>query len=403
MEQFHMAVTLNTGLVATDDPLSNDLVVSMAEQVAQLDVDNTQFTTLLMKLPESTASSFKEEWEEDQFLPKNTALAATAASADTTLTVTTNEGSYAKVGDIGKFVQTGEAFRITTVGASAWTVVRAIGSVSAATAASGTTQGGIIIVSGSNEQGGTLPSAIITELSANYNYAGIIRNAIRFTETAQWTKYYSGPLLPYQRRKVGIEHKREIENTLFWGARSYTAGTTAPRCTTGGLDEYISTNVTDVSGTLDKGAWNDFTRSGLEYGNASRKALFASPIVAQVLSEFLQDNWVRATPETKVWGVNVNAVITAVGGVRIPVFVKHDWKRYGEGTAKHKGSAAYLVDLENVQLLRAPATDSGPRFTALKKNRQAPDADEAAEEYLSEFTFLVKQEKTHALLRGVTG
>jgi hypothetical protein len=133
-----MAVTTNRDLVATDDPLAVDLAISMEEQVAPLDRDTTQFTSMLMKLPVETAKSFKEEWEEDQFLPKNTALSATAAAADTELALTTNEGNYAKVGDTGKFVQTGEAFRITGVGASAWTVVRAIGSVSAATAASGT-------------------------------------------------------------------------------------------------------------------------------------------------------------------------------------------------------------------------------------------------------------------------
>jgi hypothetical protein len=109
-------------------------------------------------------------------------------------------------------------------------------------------------------------------------------------------RWYSGNPLAYHRKKVGVEHKREIENQAWFGARSYTAGTNAPRCTFGGIDEYLSTNITDVAGTLDKGAWNDFLRSGLEYGERSRKVLFAAPIVAQVLSEFLQDNWVRATP-----------------------------------------------------------------------------------------------------------
>lgn len=163
-----MAVTVDSGAVATDDPLANDLRVSMDEKVANQDVDTSQFATMLMKMPVDQASSFKEEWMEDVFLPKNTALSASATSADTALSVTTNEGSYAKVGDIGKFVQTGEAFRITAVGASGWTVVRAIGSVSAATAASGTASGGVIIVSGSNEQGATMPTALVTEKTANY-------------------------------------------------------------------------------------------------------------------------------------------------------------------------------------------------------------------------------------------
>jgi hypothetical protein len=399
-----MPQTIDEGLQATDDPLAADLKVSMADQVAELDKDTTQFTSMMMKLPESQARSFKEDWLEDEFIVKNTALAITAASGDTNLDLTTSEGHYFKVGDIGKFVQTGEAFRVTTKAASAVTVVRAIGSVAAATAASGTAQGGIIIISGSNEQGAELPTALVTEKTSNYNYCGIIRNSYRFTNTANWTGWYSGPPMAYQRRKVGIEHKREIENTLFFGARSYTAGTNAPRATAGGLDQYISTNITTVNGTLDKGALADFLRTGLEYGSRSRKVLFASPIVAQVLSEFSQDNWVQVRrSEGNIWGVKVDSVISGVWGSDIPVIVKGDWKRYGEvANVPAIGSRAYLVDMTNVELKRAPNTN-GPRFAGLYRDRQNPSADETAEEYLSEFTLLVKQQRSHAALRGVTG
>lgn len=400
-----MAVTVNRDLVSTADPLAADLVPSMDSQVAELDRDTTQFTSMLMKLPVDTAKSFKEQWMEDQYLPRNTALSATAAAADTNLAVTSNEGNYAKVNDIGKFVQTGEAFRITAVGASAWTVVRAIGSVSAATAATGTAQGGIIIIAGSNSQGGTLPTAIVTQKTSNYNYTQTIRNSYRFTADAEWNAWFSGNPLAYHRKQTGVTHKREIEQALWFGARSYTAdgGNGKPLTTMGGIDEYLSTNITDVAGTLDKGAWNDFLRSGLEYGERTRKVLFAAPIVAQVLSEFLQDNWVRADPSQTIWGVSVDAVISAVHGARIPVIVKNDWRRFGEGTAKHIGSRAYLLDMTNVELVKAPPTRKGPRYMALYPDREANDADETAEEFLSQVTLRVKVEKAHALLRGVTG
>ena len=339
---------------------------------------------------------------EDVYLPKNTALSATAATADTVLAVTTNEGSYAKAGDIGKFVQTGEGFRIVTAGASAWTVVRAIGTTSAATAATGTGSGGIIIISGSNEQGGTMPTSLVTEKTANYNYTSTIRNSYEFTEDAQWVGWYSGNPLAYHRQKIAVEHKREIESTLFEGVRSYTSGTTHPRTTCGGLEEFISTNITDAGGTFDKGELQDFLRSGFEYGS-KRKVLFAAPIVAQVCSEFLQDNWVRATPDDNVFGVKVDFVISGVTGSKVPVVVKNDWKRYGEGTGNHLGSSAYLVDMENVSLRKAKPGKRGPRWLTLYPNIQARDKDSTAAEYLSQFTFIPKVEKSHSLLRGCTG
>jgi len=400
-----MAVTIDSGLSATDDPLAVDLAISMDEQVGMLDKDVSQFTTMLMKLSKGTAKSFKEEWMEDQLIPKNTALSASAASGDTNLAITTSEGAYGKAGDIVLIVQTGEHVRITTAAASAWTVVRAIGSVAAATAASGTTLGGLMIVAGSSSEGATLPTALVTQKIADYNYVQRVRNSYRFTATAEWQNWYSGNPLAYHRKKVGIEHKRELEQILFKGVRSYSSdgGNGAPTSTCGGLDYFISAS-TDAGGTLDKGEFNDFLREAMEYGDRNRKVLFCAPIVSMVLSEFLQDSWVRARPEDNVWGVKVDAVIEpAFAGGRIPVIVKGDWKRFGEGTGNHIGSQGFLIDMSQVELLKAPATNAGPRFATLYSKRQARDADETAEEFLSEFTLKVKVPQAHRMLTGVTG
>lgn len=59
-----MAVTIDSGAQATDDPLAADLALSMDRQVANQDVDTSQFSTMLMKMPVQQASSFKEEWLE---------------------------------------------------------------------------------------------------------------------------------------------------------------------------------------------------------------------------------------------------------------------------------------------------------------------------------------------------
>lgn len=388
-----MAVTINSGLVDTADPLSDELKVDMRETIAMLDPDVSQFSTMLMKLPSERAKSFKVEWMNDQLLPRVSGLAASATSAATTLSVTADEGNYFKAGDIVRIPQTGEAVRVTAASASSITVVRGQGSVTAATAASAGA-GSLIIVGGSNAQGATLPTALITQRTANYNYTNIIRDAARFTETALATDWYGGDLL--QDKEIGkkaTEHKANIENTLFFGARSYSASN-PPRHTAGGLVEYISTNVTDASGEFDKSELQNFLRTGLQHGS-NRKVLFCAPIVAQVISEFLQDNWVRAQPNTKLWGAKVNAVISAVYGTDIPVVVKRQWGAYGTPAAGRYSSIAFLVDMENVQF--APL-----RPTKLARDRQARDADERAVEYISEFSLKVEREETHAMLEGVT-
>lgn len=43
-----MATTIISAAAATKDPLANELKVSMRDQIAMLDTDDSQFTTMLM-------------------------------------------------------------------------------------------------------------------------------------------------------------------------------------------------------------------------------------------------------------------------------------------------------------------------------------------------------------------
>lgn len=57
-----MAVTTLTGLVATNDVLSNELVVDMSDEIAMLHPDEDQFFTLLNKLPKRNAEREQVNW-----------------------------------------------------------------------------------------------------------------------------------------------------------------------------------------------------------------------------------------------------------------------------------------------------------------------------------------------------
>ena len=395
-----MATTINSGVVDTADPLSNRLVVDMHEPIRMLDPETSQFSTMLMdpRLRQDKAESFKVEWMQDVLIPRVLSLGASATDSATVITTGAGEAAYAKTGDIIRIPQTGEAVRVTASDASAsLTVVRALGAVAAATAASGAAAGGsLIIVGGSNQQGGALPTRLITKQTANYNYTQITRNSYGFTRTAVQSKWYSQGLLESEREKKAVEHKADRENTLFFGARSYSANTDGPRHTAGGLIEYIpAAMVTDASGTFDKAELQDFLTEALQYGSP-RKVLFAAPIVGQVMSEFLQDNWVRARPDDRLFGAKVNAVISGAFGDEVPVIIKRQWGSYGTGTAGQYGSMAFAVDLDSVVL-------SDMQKSVLLKNRQDNDVDGIDEEYLHEGSLKVLYPEHCALLKNVTG
>lgn len=384
-----MPVSTASGIATTATPTSNQLKIDMRDEIAMLDVDDTQFTTMLMKLPSEAATSFKTEWFEDQYVPGLSALSASVASTDTTYSLTTNEGAYFIAGDLLINAQTLEVALITTAGASSATVTRGIGAVAAASSPSGAQ---IVRVGRTNQQGATSPTRLITKTSVAYNYTQIQRHAWGFTETAEATEFYGGRLFERERMKKAIEHKSDIERTLFWGARSYNA--TGPRTSCGGLIEYVTTNVTNAGGTFDKAEIQDFLRTGLQYGS-SNKVLFCAPLVAQVISNFLQDNWVKTGRDERLWGVKVNGVISGVYGTEIPVIVKRQWGNYATASTQF-GGYGFLVDLDNVQY--APL-----RPTRLVMNTQANDEDSVAGEFKTEHSLKVEQEKTHAIVKNVTG
>jgi hypothetical protein len=395
------ATTINQGVVDTSVPLSNRLKVDMHDPIRMLDPDVSQFSTMLSdpRLPSEKAGSYIVEWLEDRLVPRTLSIATSiTGTADTIIVTGTNEGLYAKSGDILRVPQTGEALRVTSATASSLTVVRAVGSAAAATAGTGALGGGsLIIVGGSNKQGGSLPTRLITQQTRNYNYTQIVRNAYGFTRTAQQSNWWGGTtLLEWEREKKASEHKTDIENTLFFGARSYTAST-GPQHTAGGLQEYISTNKTNAAGTWSKASMQTFLTGALQYGSQN-KVFFCSPLVAQVVSAYLADNWVRADVGTTLFGAHVTALISGAFGTNVPVVVKRQWGSYGTATSGQYQPAGmgFVVDLDAVAL--------SPMQTSVRlSDRQANDADGVDEEYLAELSFICRQEPQHALVYGVTG
>lgn len=389
-----MAVTILSAAATTKDPLSNELKVSMRDQIAMLDTDDTQFTTMLMdsRLQKEKANSFKEEWLEDQYVPRLSTLGATAASGDTAITTATGEGVYFRAGDIVRNAVTGEAMLVTIGNAtSSFTATRGIGTVTAVSSASAAD---LVIVGNSQAQAATLPTIMMTQRTTNYNYTVIVRDSYGFARTAMQTQWYGGPLLDKERRKKLVEHKRKIEQTLFYGPRYYTA--TGPQHTCGGLAEYVTTNVTSVAGQLTKALLQTILRTGLQYGNLDQKVIFTAPLPAAAMAQFLQDNWVRTGPNETVFGSKIDGVIgSAYGGPEIPVVIKRSWNNFQTGTGAQYGSKTFLVDMANVQFLSL-------QDTVQLRNRQAPDYDGVKEEYLTEHTFRVEIEKSHQIWTGVT-
>jgi len=391
-----VATTLISGDLATDTIASGQKVVDMDDRISELEPNNAPFVHLLRKLSKKGAINPEVRWLEQVSMPRFDTFSASATSAATALGVT--NAAYFRVGDGVRITETGEFIQITGVSASAIGANRGIGGT---TAASATSAAGLYIVNNANAEGASLRTIKTVKLTQQNNYCQIIRTPFGVTGTEMATKMYGQYANDRVRlqRVQGLEHERAIEATLFWGAKKEDTTTSgAPVRFAGGMFEYISTNVTNVAGTLTRASFETFLRSGFRYGS-EEKWLFVSPLVNAALDGFAWNSaassngssWQQYTTDVPAGsiGVQIKKYYSSQGTVNIVL------KRHWNDNADLRG-AAFLVDLPNVTLRTL-------RDTKLLMDRQAPDADKVEDEYLSELSLEVQQESTHAYLKGVTG
>ena len=347
-----------------------------------------------MKTSTRDAVREKIEWLEDQLRPRLSALSASAASADTSIAVTTGQGTYFAVDDIVRNLLTGELMHVTGITTDSVGVDRGIGGVAAASSASAAAQ--LLIVGSAYKQGASYGTSRIVKRVLGYNYTQIQRDPFSFTGTETSIEEYGGRNPMKEQVKKLVEHKQSIEQTLFWGARNFDSTNKRGFC--GGAYEFISTNVNKSVGTLDKSTFDGQVQTALQHGNLNSKALFVAPIVGKAMSGFLRDNWVRATPDETRWGVHVDAWISGAYGTSIPVFIKRYWGNFSTANVNGPGGAAFLLDMDYIRY--APLRD---RDTQLLLKRQNPGDDLDSREYLTEHSLEFGWESAHAFWSGITG
>lgn len=181
---------------------------------------------------------------------------------------------------------------------------------------------------------------------------------------------------------------------MFWGTRGLDTSGSEPNGQAGGLYEFVTTLVKNAAGTLTKGLLDTYMRDFLQHGEQNG-ILFVSPVIAQAISGFLRDAWTPTTVETRLWGAKVDGFISGAYGFKVPIIVKKDWNDFSTSSGQYGGWAFY-VNMDGVEL---PVL----RNTELLRDRQANDADSYDEEYLTEFTIKVSQERQHGIVTGVTG
>jgi hypothetical protein len=386
--------TIKTGLYDTEDELSNRRVVDMSEKKYLLQPDDQQFRTILDTIGRKEAVREIVEWLEKDYLPRTSALAASATSADTSLTVTGGDGNTVfRPGSVVRNMETGEGYLVSAVAASAVTVTRSWGGTAAATS---TSAAKLLVVGNAAAQGASSGTSLITQRTHQYNYIQDQRDPMFFSDYETAIELYGGREPMEERVIKRVEHDRAIENGIFWGARDFNSSASpGPMGSSGGVLEYLSTYVQSAGGALTPAELDTFLEGPFGYGSKN-KAFFIAPRVGTVFSQMLRDVWQPNTVGDRVFGAKVDAFISGTYGWRIPVFVKREWADLSN-TSTNYGTYAFLVDLDNVRLRFLRGMN-----TYIRRGIQEPSSTAVVDEWRTGFTLELGLEKAHGILYGIT-
>jgi hypothetical protein len=345
---------------------------------------------LLNRLRRRAADDPKVQWQEDEYVPQ-VDLVDGALPLGTETAIVVDNAAFFTPGDAVVVLASEETMLVTvvTIGTNTLTVERSWGATAAAAIADNAE---LLIIGPATKEGDDAPDSRTTVTANKFNFIQIFRKSYKLTRTlADNMKLLTDPDTEFQRNKKLEEQMLSIERSLFFGEKREDTATTAttedPRRSMGGIREFVTSNITTVGGALTKATFDGFLKTAFRRGSRN-KWLFASDTVNAAISGFA-----NAQLQTRMGEETFNLAITKYVSPHGMVNIVEE-KLFAETTLT--GQQAFLLDMEELWL-RVMAD------TTRRENIQAPGETKRKEEYISEFSLEVRNEKAHSILKTVTG
>lgn len=287
-----------------------------------------------------------------------------------------------------------ELVRVTAVSTNTLTVVRGVGGTTANAIAAADP---IVLAGSAYEEGGDQSSARNPPLVMKYNYVEIFKDSASMSNTQQKISTY-GTRNQFQTMKEEVEfaHKVGINNSLYFGApsESLTGGPNGrPIRTTGGLMNFIATNVMNANGALSLEAFTTWLRINSEYTSMGKsKIIFASPILQQALNMW-GINRLQVSQPDKIFGVTYTEIAPLHG---ISFKVVQDWTLKDHISGKNGFAGhSFIVDPTCVRWRTLRDT----HWVKVDPGGQ----DSMSDEIRTEGGWEINNEERHGRLYGMTG
>lgn len=392
MNKFNLQFFAEPGPVVTNPTLDRDRrAIDCSKTITQLIPEADPYAVILMRARKEATDTAEFIWFDDEPVGWWTQINDSTlndASANTT-TLYVNDASLFAVNDILKVPRTGEVLRVTEVTATDVSqyvkVVRGYGTT---TAAQILHEDWLMRIGNAMEENSNAPASKLNQPQKFTNYTQIVRTPFDESMTsAHEKKRVGGKERTRLRAKKLLEHRLDIARISLWGEKKEDLSSGKPRRMTAGINSFIQTNRKDAGGGLTEAEWENFLEMGFSYGSKT-KLFVCSRTVGAAINMIAQSKIITTSGE-ETYGIRLPKYRSFHGDVIIAVdrSLENAYAGYG-----------FLLDMKNIAYRPLNGRD-----TKLHSNIQANDVDGWVDEYLTEFGMTVRQEKTHAVLFGVTG
>ena len=352
-------------------------------------------TALLSKVSSESVDDPEFNWWEEQLQLVRVTGDATGASASSTALGLVSGGLDLVKGDlllVEKADQTSYDNEIVEVSAvtsdTAITIVRAqCGTTGAATGASPL----LTKIGNRYEEGSTSPSVSTRNPTKVTNYCQIFKTAYKLTNTAIGTKTRTGDPLKNDKKRKAFDHSVAMELAFLFGKKHETTGPNGlPLRTTGGLRQFITSNLTVFSTTPTINTFIDAVAPVFDYsgsGAGNERIVFCGNGFLTGLNKLIAGNsGVRVNYNGKidVYGMKLMEFIMPQGTIYLrshPLLNTH---------ARYKNSA-FVIDPSAIIYRHM-------RDTKPMDDIQANDEDAKKGQWLTEAGLEIRHERTMAYI-----
>ncbi len=290
--------------------------------IFQLEPEEAPFVALLNKVRKESTKDVEFFWFEDRLVGKYTAISKTTNSVGYTAAATSlvvDDADIFLPYDIVKNTRTDEVMLVTAVNVATNTITvrRGWGYTPAAAIQD---DDPMFKLGNAQKEGWTAPESMVTTKSRLSNYIQIFSRTVELTTTANAVSTYGGNRRNYERKKVALELKRDLESQLLFGEPKLDTSEGEPRYQTGGLLYFLkkggSPNLNGNGKRMNKTAFDMFLRDAFTYGS-SEKILIASPMIIGQINSFAEPYLKTDDGVKKSWGIRFQTYVNAFGTLQL--------------------------------------------------------------------------------------